>query len=191
MAISFEPNQFQLPAANVFSGIKSNLTEKFYYTILVPKSFRPNSDFTFNLTIHNANCEFNEPVVVRVSIQDEKTNNEFVIQRDITMNSNATEVVTIPIGDVPLENNYKLTVNGISGVKLQHEASLDVQTQMHIILIQTDKGIYKPNDCIKYRVLVLDSKLKAAAINSGELSIQISVSVRVLFFWFSHFFIHT
>lgn len=156
--------------------ITPNADEKFYYTILAPKSFRPNSDFIFNLTIHDANCEFNEPIVVRVSIQDEDDDDGFEIHQDVTMKPNATELVKIPIGDVSIEKNYKFVVKGISGITLEREASLDLQTQTHTILIQTDKAIYKPNDCIRFRVLVLDSELKAAAINNKELNIQIAVS---------------
>lgn len=150
--------------------------EKFYYTIMAPNSFRANTDFTLNFTIHDAKCEFGEPVVVRVSIEDEDNEDGFKIERDVTMKPNVTEVVTIPIGDISVENNYKLAVKGISGVTLEREASLDLQTQTHTILMQTDKAIYKPNDCIKFRVLVLNSELKAAAINNNELSICFTVS---------------
>lgn len=150
--------------------------EKFYYTILAPKSFRPNSDFSFNLTIHDANCEFDEPIVVRVSIQDEDNDDGFEIHQDVTMKPNATELIKIPVGDISIKTNYKLVVKGISGVTLEREASLDLQTQTHSILIQTDKAIYKPKDCVRFRVLVLNSELKAATINNNELNIQIAVS---------------
>lgn len=151
--------------------------EKFYYTILAPKKIRPNSDFIVNLTIHDANCELNEPIVVRVSIQDEDNDDGFAIHQDITMKPNATEMVKIPVGDVSLNNNYKLVVKGISGITLEREVDLDLQTQTNTILIQTDKAIYKPNDCIRFRVLVLDTELKAAPINNHELNIQIAVSI--------------
>lgn len=150
--------------------------EKFYYTIVAPKSFRSNSDFTLNLTVHDAKCDLDEAIVVRVSIEDEDNVNGFKIHQDVTMKLNETEIVTISIGDISIDHNYKLIVKGISGVILEREASLDLQTQTHTILIQTDKAIYKPNDCIKYRVLVLDCELKAAAINNSELSICFTVS---------------
>lgn len=151
--------------------------EKFYYTILAPKSFRPNSDFAFNLTIHDATCEFDEPIVIRVSIQDEDNDDGFEIHQDVTMTPNATELIKIPIGDISTNNNYKLVVKGIAGITLEREASLDLQMQTHSILIQTDKAIYKPKDCIRFRVLVLNSELKAATINNNELNIQIAVSL--------------
>lgn len=166
------------------SNSEESAAEKFYYTIVAPKSFRPNSDFTLNLTVHDANCEFDEALIVRVSIEDEENEAGFEIHRDVTMKPNETEIVTISVGDISIDQDYKLVVKGISGITLEHEASLDLQTQTHTILIQTDKAIYKPNDCIKYRVLVLDRELKAAAINNSELSICFTVS-------FVFFFLHS
>lgn len=167
-----------------FSGneITPRAEEKFYYTILAPKKFRPNSDYICNLTIHDANCELNEPIVVRISIQDEDNENGFEIHYDATMKPNTTECVKIPVGDISLDINYKLVVKGISGITLEREADLDLQTQKHTILIQTDKAIYKPNDCIRFRTLVLDSELKAVPINNNELNIQIAVSIDAFLF---------
>ncbi|XP_031622614.1 CD109 antigen-like, partial [Contarinia nasturtii] len=146
--------------------------EKFFYTIIAPKKIRGNSNYTFNLSIHDAKCEFDEPVVVRVSIEDENDENGYKIHRDVTMQPNTTEFVSIPIGDLSPEADYKLVVKGITGVTLEREVELDLQTQTHTILIQTDKAIYKPNDCIKFRVLVLNSELKAATIDQNELIIS-------------------
>lgn len=156
-------------------------SEKFYYTIVAPKGLRSNTNFTLNLTIHDAKCEIDEPVVVRVSIEDEESSDGFSVHRDVTMKSNVTEFISIPVGDLSLDSDYKLVVKGISGVTLDREASLDLQTQTHSILIQTDKAIYKPNDCVKFRVLVLDSELKAAPIDQNELSIAFNVSIMFIF----------
>lgn len=175
MALSFGKKLFGSISGGKEST-ESKPAEKFYYTIQAPKSFRPNSDFIFNLTIHDANCEFEEPVIVQATIQDEKNKDGFKVCQDVTMKPNITETVTFPIGDVSLDGSYKFTVKGISGVKMDHSADLDIQTQTHAIFIQTDKAIYKPNDCIKYRVLVLDTNLKAAPINNNELSVHITVS---------------
>lgn len=151
--------------------------EKFYYTIIASKSFRGNSNYTLNLTIHDVKEPIDGPIVVRVSIEDEDTDDGFEIHQDVTMKPNCTEVISIPVPELTLENNYKLVVKGISGVTLEKEVSLDLQTQTHTILIQTDRAIYKPNDCIKYRVLVLNSELKAAPIDQNELSISFTVSL--------------
>lgn len=161
--------------------------EKFYYTIIAPKSFRGNSNYTLNLTIHDVKEPIDGPIVVRVSIEDEDTDDGFEIHQDVTMKPNCTEVVSIAVPELSLDTNYKLVVKGISGVTLEREVSLDLQTQTHTILIQTDKAIYKPNDCIKYRVLVLNSELKAAPIDQNELAITFTVSLRSSFDFYSIF----
>lgn len=163
------------------------ISEKFYYTIVAPKGIRSNTNYTLNLTIHDAKCDLDEPVVVRVSIEDEEHEDGINIHQDVTMRPNVTEVVSIPVGNLSLESDYKLVVKGISGITLEREASLDLQTQTHTILIQTDKAIYKPNDCVKFRVLVLDCQLKAAPIEQNELVIAFNVRIYLdLFAFFIH-----
>lgn len=160
-------NRVKLPAARC--------AQKFNYSIWAPRNFRANNDFTFNLTIHDANCEFDEPVLLQVSIEDKDNKTRFNIERYVAMNPNVTEVVSIPVGDVPVNRRHKFVVKGIAGTDMAHEADLHLQTQRHIILIQTDRAIYKPNDCIKFRVLVLDWELKPAPIKNDELNIDITV----------------
>lgn len=160
-------------------GMNNPWCPPFYYTIVAPKSFRPNSDFVLNLTIHDAKCELNEPAIVEVSIEDPYilfVKDEIKIPHVVTLKPNVTEVVSIPVGDIPIDRNYKLVVRSISGITIERHANLCLQTQKHAILIQTNKPIYKPNDSIKFRVLVLDSELRAAEINDNELIIEISVS---------------
>lgn len=155
----------------------SGNAEKFYYTILAPKLFRANNNFTMNFTIHDEKNEINEAIVVRASIEDTNSQAESKVYRDITLMPNVTEVVSIPIGNVPTDGNYKLIVKGVSGIELDCESALELQLKTHIIFVQTDKGVYKPSECIKFRVLVLDSELKAAAVNENELKISVTVSL--------------
>lgn len=165
---SHDRNRKELPAASS--------SEKFNYTILAPYNFRANTDYTFTLSIHDAQHQSDQVVLVRVSIEDNDDARKFQINRNVAMNPNVTEVVSIPIGNVPANREYKLVLKGISGTDMEHSARLHLLTQSHIIFIQTDKGIYKPNDCVKFRVLVLDWELKAASIEKNELIICISVS---------------
>lgn len=155
----------------------SGNAEKFYYTILAPKIVRANTDFTLNVTVHDEKNEINEAIVVRASIEDTNSQAEFTVHRDITLKPNVTEVVSIPIGNVPTDANCKLIVKGVSGIELECESTLELQLKTHIIFVQTDKGVYKPSDCIKFRVLALDSELKAAAVNKNELKISVIVSL--------------
>lgn len=162
----------------------AKVPEPFYYTIVAPTSFRENTTFNVTLSVHrNPDVGANVPdaIVVRVAIEDENSEKDgaFRVFRDVPIKLDVTENVSLAVGDVPDENNYKLVVRGISGVTIEREACLNVQTQQHSILIQTDKAIYKPSDEIKFRVIVLDAELKSAAIN-GALNISFTVSA---FYW--------
>lgn len=151
---------------------------KFYYTIAAPKSFRPNSDFVVKLSLCKGTIEWEntEPIVVSVAIEDDQDENAFRNERTATMQMNYTECISIPVGNVPLDASYKLVVKGVQGAKFEHEASLDVQTKKVSIMIQTDKGIYKPGDAVKFRVFVLNENLRPAAIDNDQLKIHVNVS---------------
>lgn len=150
------------------------IPELFYYTIVAPKIVRPDSNYFMNFTIHDETCKLTENIPVDVSIEDTIDPNIFKINRSVTMQPNVTETLIIPIDCISIVRNYKLVVKLPSIIKC-HEANLNLHTQNHAILIQTDKPMYKPKDCIQFRVLVLDRNLKAAALNTNELSINIAV----------------
>lgn len=163
----------------IAEGNTTKPDEKFYYTIVAPKSFRPNSDFSVKLTLFNGSIEWAspEPIVVSVVIEDDQDENLFRIERTAAMQLNVTECITIPVGnDVRCDAGYKLVVKGTQGASFEHEASLDVQTKKVAIMIQTDKGIYKPGDTVKFRVFVLNENLRPAVTDENQVKIHVIVS---------------
>lgn len=153
------------------------IVQSYNYIITGSRSLRANSDYTLSLTVYDEKSETNEPIVVRVSIVDDR--DEFTLNRDVTINSNDTVFVAIPVGDLLSDRSYKLIAKGISGTNLYGQANLDVQPEKYAILIQTDKVIYKPNDRVKFRVLVLDSELKGVTLDKNELCIMFQVSIKL------------
>lgn len=159
--------------------IAAKVDENFYYTIVAPKSFRPNSDFSVKLTLFKGTVEWKnpEPIIVSVAIEDDQDENLFRIERTATMQMNVTECIMIPVGNnVRFDAGYKLVVKGMQGANFVHEASLDVQTKKVSILIQTDKGIYKPGDTVRFRVFVLNENLRPAAIAENQFKLYVTVS---------------
>lgn len=157
--------------------------ESFNYTIIAPYNIRANSNFTLSLTVHDAKSDFDDAILVRASIEDQNSNHVSKVNyhRYIVMNANTTEMVSIPVGNLPAEGKYKFVVKGMSGTNMEHQAELHLQTQRHMIFIQTDKASYKPNDCVKLRVLVMDLELRAALIEKNELKIDIFVRFSWIF----------
>lgn len=77
----------QLPsdAVDFMKSDEERKPERFYYTIVAPNSFRANSIYSMNLTIHDPKCDFDEPVILRVSIEDEDADDEnYVAQPKIS-----------------------------------------------------------------------------------------------------------
>lgn len=151
---------------------------KSFYTILGAKSFRANSPYNLAITLHDPEHLITEPCSVRIQIIqniDNEQNNLHDQTVDITPNT--TEAVTINVGDVDRYQKFKLLVTSEKGLKFKHEARLSIQSKSYAILIQTDKAIYKPNDCIRFRVLVLDAQLRPSVLKTDKLNVYIAVRI--------------
>lgn len=166
----------------------SEIVPPFYYSIVAPEKFRPNTDYELNCTIHSSTQSMpDQPLKIRVSIQDANDQKGFKVVCDFDMKANVTETLKIPIGDVSPNRKHKLVVTGLSGITAAYKVPLHLQTHNHFIIIETDKKLYKTTDCLKFRVLVLDADLKAADFNKNALSVCLKVSFfskNIIFFRF-------
>lgn len=153
-----------------------------FFTITAPANFRPNTDYVVTLTLHESDVPLTEPCVVKVSVQDEQDGNRYNVGKEIQLAVNVTQLLTIPIGDIALDRNYKLVADSVSAIKFHNESALKIQSKNVSIMVQTDRAIYKPGDCVRFRVLVLDLKLCPARIGNNELNIMITVSAYLSFY---------
>lgn len=155
----------------------------FYYAISAPESFRPNSDYVVTLFSGPDEREISEPVVVSLAIVDDDDGDDgeadlFRAEVTATIRSNATESIKIPVGEfLSLDATYKLVVKALQGANFEHEASFYVQKKNVAIMIQTDRGIYRAGDLVRFRVLVLNENLRPAKTdNDNRLNISLRVS---------------
>ncbi|XP_055637469.1 thioester-containing protein 1 allele R1-like [Toxorhynchites rutilus septentrionalis] len=126
------------------------------YVILAPNYIRKNTDIV--VTVSNAGpgyAEFEVTLEKTTELGKKKELKSIisVAERDATrlrfkqpLSSNS-EKCNLKIQDTGLKNKV-------------HEIELKVVGKTVALLIQTDKPIYKPGDTIKFRVLVLDRKIK-------------------------------
>jgi CD109 antigen len=78
------------------------------------------------------------------------------------------------IGDVEKQTyNYKLHVESLDGIKFRETAALSMNSKDTSILIQTDKGMYKPSDRIQFRVIVVDSETKPVNLKNQTIELYI------------------
>lgn len=87
----------------------------------------------------------------------------------VDINTSGTELVELHIDDLDIRNGYKFVAEGLSGLKFKNESTLRVESKNVSIFIQTDKGVYKPGETIRFRVIVLDSQLKPVVLTPDNL----------------------
>lgn len=120
------------------------------------------------MTLHNQT----EPTTIKLSIQDDKN---YKNEKEVIVNNEQPQLISLQLGDIKPNGNYKVVAEGLSGIIFKNESSLSVEKKNVSLFIQTDKAIYKPGETIRFRVLVLDQLLRPAPIKKGDLLVYIVV----------------
>lgn len=121
------------------------------------------------MTLHNQT----EPTRIRVSILDDA---KYKNEQEVTVDDSQPKLVTLHVGDIFPNGNYKLVAEGLSGIIFKNESSLYVEKKNTSLFIQTDKAIYKPGETIRFRVLALNQLLQPAEVKKGDLLVYIKVN---------------
>lgn len=135
---------------------------------MAPENIRPQSDYRVSVSIHNQS----EPVTIKLSIEDE---DDVISAKEITIESDETKLVALPVEELTVNKNFKFTAEGTSGLLFKNQTLLNVESKNCSIFIQTDKAIYKPGESIKFRILVLDFNLRPVELDDIELKVFIAV----------------
>jgi CD109 antigen len=70
-------------------------------------------------------------------------------------------------------DNYFIKVEGLNGIKFSELGSLFLNSKEFSVLIQTDKALYKANDKIQFRVLIIDGDTKPYDITNEIVEVNI------------------
>lgn len=100
---------------------------------------------------------------------------------ELTISGNRTEDLVLHFNDFKVNDNYKLEIEGVDGIIFKNESWLNVESKNVSIFIQTDKGIYKPGENIKFRILVLDFELKPVLLRKSALEVYVTVRIEWIF----------
>lgn len=139
------------------------------YTIVASQNIRSNSNYNVSISVFNQT----EPVAMRVAIRSKEA--KYRNAQNITIFPNTTQTVTLQLGELNTYAKHRLFVEAFSGLKCAHNASLVIERKNVSIFVQTDKAIYKPEEVIRFRVLVLDSKLRSVQLSANSTSFLIYV----------------
>lgn len=135
---------------------------------MASENIRPQSDYRVSVSIHNQT----EPVTIKLSLEDE---DDVISTKEITLLSGETKVVALPVDDLLVNNNFKFTAEGVTGIIFKNFTLLNVESKNCSIFIQSDKAIYKPGETIKFRILVLDFDLKPFELDDVGLKVFVTV----------------
>lgn len=118
-------------------------------------------------------ASFNSTATVRIGIEDAFT--KYKNERVVILEANKTQLISLPLNDIKYYRTYQFIAEGISGLKFKENITLKTEVKNISLFIQANKAIYKPADVIKFRILVLDEKLRPAALHKKSLNVYILV----------------
>lgn len=121
-----------------------------------------------SVTVHNQT----EPVRIKLSVTDDKN---YEKSTEVSVSNNQTRLAIIRLDAFAVNSNYEFVAEGVSGLVFKNSTSLNVESKNCSIFIQTDKGIYKPGEAIKFRVLILNFRLQPVELERGQLTVWITV----------------
>lgn len=83
--------------------------------------------------------------------------------KEVTVQPSTTQLIEFDTATLESKPNsfYRLIADGIDKIQFHNETDLALSEKYCSLLIQTDKALYKPGDLVRFRVLVIDSNMKA------------------------------
>ncbi|KNC22900.1 hypothetical protein FF38_00366 [Lucilia cuprina] len=119
-----------------------------YYSINAPGVIKSNRKYTVFTALHEASG----PCSIRIAIEGPNFN-EF---QDITLQPYETKVIDF-FPKKLLHGDYKLKAEGLNGLSFTNQSNLIAYPDYGPkIYIQSDKAIYKPQDVVNFRIVILD-----------------------------------
>uniref|UniRef100_A0A182PLQ3 CD109 antigen n=1 Tax=Anopheles epiroticus TaxID=199890 RepID=A0A182PLQ3_9DIPT len=136
-----------------------------HYSVVGARILRPNSVYRCVVSTFDVKS----PIAFRISIVAKE---KPLATEEITLNGNESRLISFTIDSIP-EDEYELVAEGLSGLVFKRKVRLDFDNKFCTVLIQTDKSVYKPEDTVRYRVLVLDRCMKPLPAGDSGLMVYI------------------
>ncbi|XP_073826203.1 thioester-containing protein 1 allele R1-like [Musca autumnalis] len=131
-----------------------------HYTILAPGTIRSNRNYTVCVSIHNVTSEEQTtPTTIKLNIVS--LDSSLHLSQDITVGPNESKLVHFDIPQLFKKFKYRLKAEGIKGMIFsQTKALLVKDSGGPRIYFESDKGTYKPEDVVQFRVIILNEHMK-------------------------------
>ncbi|KAM7352165.1 thioester-containing protein 1 allele S1-like [Cochliomyia hominivorax] len=130
------------------------VTSKGQYSIIAPGTIRSNQKFTVCATLHNVTKSATFHVGIR-------SDSSWYNTQTISLQPYETKMLDFYPPKLDKEENYELYAESVSGLNfIRSEKLLVIEESGANIYIETDKGVYKPGDLLRFRVVLLNEHAK-------------------------------
>ncbi|XP_017126612.1 alpha-2-macroglobulin-like [Drosophila elegans] len=124
------------------------------YTVVGPGTIHSHRDYNVAVAVHQTK----NPVTLKVGITGPSYNETQTVE---LAKSDEYKQITFKLPPLAA-GNYNLTAEGVKGLLFKNSTKLGWYNVKPNIIIQTDKGKYKPGDTVNYRVIFLNENLLPA-----------------------------
>ncbi|KAM7352029.1 thioester-containing protein 1 allele S3-like isoform 2-T2 [Cochliomyia hominivorax] len=126
----------------------STVNSESYYSINAPGIIKSNRKYSVFVAVHEAN----DPCTLRVGIEGPNFN-EF---KNISLKPFESQLIEF-FPNKLITGDYVLKTEGLSGLDIKNSSRIYAHGYYGPkIYIQTDKAIYKPQDVVRFRIVILD-----------------------------------
>ncbi|XP_075152793.1 thioester-containing protein 1 allele S1-like [Haematobia irritans] len=130
-----------------------------HYSIVAPGTIRSNRNYSVCISLHNAPTD----AIIRLTISSQ--NSSFSLSQDVSLQPYESKLVEFIPPKLNGRFQYALNAQGVKGISLDRTKKLYVLTNGGPrVYIESDKALYKPEDIVQFRVIVLDEHVQVTKI---------------------------
>ncbi|XP_058815905.1 LOW QUALITY PROTEIN: thioester-containing protein 1 allele R1-like [Topomyia yanbarensis] len=126
------------------------------YMILAPGNIQQSQPYQLSISTF----ALDDPPKLAISIEGfSEHDEEITVEQQIQLQSDETRLMELNTTALQ-PGAYNLKIRSLSGFNINQDHPLQFQGATGLILVQTDKPIYRPGNTVKFRVLVLDERMR-------------------------------
>ncbi|XP_013108377.2 thioester-containing protein 1 allele R1 isoform X3 [Stomoxys calcitrans] len=130
-----------------------------YYSIVAPGTIRSNRNYSVCVTLHDAAS----PATIRLTLLS--LTSTLRLSHDVVLEPYESKLIDFMPPKLFEKFEYALTAEGIKGITLNETQKLIAFPEGGPrVYIESDKGLYKPEDIVQFRIIILDENLQITKI---------------------------
>ena len=146
---------------------------------MAPQIIRPRSKYNIIVALNDITSE----TTINCNLVKSNNRSQRAISATETFDRiNNFKVIDLQIGTEWSEGSYNLTITSSGEVSINHFQQVQFVYKQFVILVQSDKAIYKPGQDVLFRAVILDDLLKPVRledISDVKIFIKVSFNIKI------------